>query len=112
MNEAELKYLISLRNIATQFVHETNEYLKSIEPGEPQRQSLPPKKVHADDLINAFPDKYAELLEFSDTEEYVIIKAKQFLPRGDFAEIAKIIKEQLDGEYVSAGKDTHFRVRK
>ena len=58
-----------------------------------------------------FPEPYAEMLTISDQGTYWQIKPKQFLDSNDFAEILRIVK-QYGGEYVSAGKSSHFRVPK
>jgi hypothetical protein len=58
-----------------------------------------------------FPELYGELLTITDQGDSWYIKPKQFLQTADFAEIARIVK-QFGGEYISAGKSSHFRVRK
>jgi len=58
-----------------------------------------------------FPDPYSEMLSITDSGDSWTIKPKLFLNREDFAEIARIAK-QYGGEYVSAGKSSHFRVPK
>ena len=58
-----------------------------------------------------FPKELERLLEFREKNEYIIIKPKQFLGSENFAKIASIARE-LGGEYISAGKDSHFRVSK
>jgi hypothetical protein len=58
-----------------------------------------------------FPEPFAEMLTISDQGSYWQIKPKAFLNTGDFSEILRIIK-QYSGEYVSAGKSSHFRVPK
>ena len=58
-----------------------------------------------------FPDPLAELLEFEDSESYITVKPRQFLGSDTFAQIARIIRE-AKGEYISAGKESHFRVSK
>jgi hypothetical protein len=58
-----------------------------------------------------FPKELERLLEFKDKTEYIVIKPKQFLGSENFAKIASIARE-LGGEYISAGRDSHFRVSK
>lgn len=58
-----------------------------------------------------FPDPLVELLEFEDSESYIIVKPRQFLGSDTFAQIARIIRD-ANGEYVSAGKESHFRIPK
>jgi len=58
-----------------------------------------------------FPKEFADLLAFEEKGEWITIKPKQFLGSENFAKIAKIIKDH-SGEYISAGKDSHFRLSK
>jgi hypothetical protein len=59
----------------------------------------------------AFPKELEKLLEFKEKTEHIIIKPRQFLGSENFARIASIARE-LGGEYISAGRDSHFRVTK
>ncbi|MCW3998015.1 MAG: hypothetical protein NWF10_05535 [Candidatus Bathyarchaeota archaeon] len=59
----------------------------------------------------AFPKELEKLLEFKEKTDYIIIKPRQFLGSENFAKIASIARE-LGGEYISAGRDSHFRVAK
>lgn len=58
-----------------------------------------------------FPKELERLLEFREESNYIIIKPKQFLGSENFAKIASIARE-IGGEYISAGRDSHFRVSK
>ncbi len=70
------------------------------------------KGVNAIDQVkNNFPKDLAELLTFEIKENCAIIKPKQFLGSGNFAKIAAIVRN-LGGEYVSAGKESHFKIQK
>lgn len=69
------------------------------------------KKKSIIDVQSKFPKNLEKLLEFRDKPEYIIIKPKQFLGSENFAKIATIARE-LGGEYISAGRDSHFRVLK
>ena len=57
-------------------------------------------------LKNSKPD-----LSFDEKDDYIIIKPKQFLGSENFAKIASAVRG-MGGEYISAGKDSHFRVPK
>ena len=50
-------------------------------------------------------------LSFEEKGDYIIIKPKQFLGSENFAKIASAVRG-MGGEYISAGKDSHFRVPK
>lgn len=70
-----------------------------------------PAKKPADDVRTAFPQDLEHMLTFEDKGEYIMIKPKQFLGSENFAKIASAVRG-LGGEYISAGRDSHFRVYK
>lgn len=63
-----------------------------------------------DEVQRIFPQDLLGLLLFEVTDDYIIIKPRRYLGPENFARIASIIREQLKGEYVSHGKESHFRV--
>jgi hypothetical protein len=52
------------------------------------------------------------MLSFSEDGDCVLVKPLGFLGGGNFRKVANIVKGELGGEYVSAGKDSHFRIPK
>lgn len=64
-----------------------------------------------EDIKILFPKDLEELLMFEETAEYFIIRPRQYLGTQHFAKIASIIRE-VGGEYISAGKESHFRIPK
>ncbi len=64
----------------------------------------------AEDVQRVFPEDLAGMLYFEVTEEYVLVKPRQYLGSDNFRRIAAIVRNQLNGEYVSAGRDSHFRI--
>jgi hypothetical protein len=58
-----------------------------------------------------FPQDLDSMLAFEDKSDYVMIKPKQFLGSENFAKIASTVRG-IGGEYISAGRDSHFRVYK
>jgi len=66
----------------------------------------------AEEVQNAFPKELLSLLLFEVGENYIVIKPKQYLGPENFARIASIVREQFGGEYVSQGKESHFRIPK
>lgn len=60
---------------------------------------------------NLFPKDLADILLFEEKEEYIVINPRQYLGSDNFAKIAAIVRE-AGGEYISAGKESHFRVPK
>jgi hypothetical protein len=64
-----------------------------------------------DDIRMSFPEDLESRLSFEDKGDYIIIKPKQFLGSDNFAKIASTSRG-MGGEYISAGKDSHFRIPK
>ena len=58
-----------------------------------------------------FPEDLERMLTFEETDDYVVIKPRQYLGSETFAKIASIIRDE-GGEYVSAGRESHFRILK
>jgi hypothetical protein len=75
----------------------------SIEPSGRKRGMAEVKK--------AFSSELAGMLLFEDRQELVVVKPRRFLGSDNFAQIASIIRD-LGGEYISAGKNSHFKVPK
>jgi hypothetical protein len=74
--------------------HEVHETQKSIE-----------------DIRMVFPEDLEILLNFEEKGDYIIVKPRQFLGSENFAKIASAVRG-MGGEYISAGRDSHFRVPK
>jgi hypothetical protein len=70
-----------------------------------------PKQRSIDDIRMSFPEELEARLDFEDKADLIIIKPKQFLGSENFAKIASAVRG-MGGEYISAGKDSHFRVPK
>jgi len=60
---------------------------------------------------NIFPKDLVDLLSFEETKDWIIIKPRQFLGSENFSKIAAIVRDNK-GDYVSAGKESHFRLPK
>jgi len=73
--------------------------------------SVSSKQKSLDDIKMSFPEELEMRLSFEEKGEYIIIKPKQFLGSENFAKIASAVRG-MGGEYISAGKDSHFRVPK
>lgn len=56
-----------------------------------------------------FPEDLRALLSFEEKEGYFIIRPRQFLGTENFAKIADKVKAE-GGEWVSEGKNSHFRI--
>ena len=77
----------------------------------PASRGVQGQKKAADDVRLAFPEDLEALLSFQEKTDYIMVKPKQFLGSENFAKIASTVRG-LGGEYISAGKDSHFRVPK
>jgi hypothetical protein len=81
-----------------------------VAPPPPQLQMREKTKA-IEDIKMMFPEDLENLLSFEETDQYVVIKPRQFLGSENFSKIASIVRG-VGGEYVSAGKASHFRVPK
>lgn len=71
-----------------------------------------PTSSFMDTIKASFPNELANMLIFSEEKVgTVIIKPRQFLGSENFAKIASVVRS-VNGEYVSAGKESHFKVVK
>jgi hypothetical protein len=69
----------------------------------------PERLQSAEDIKMMFPEDLENLLSFEEREDYIMIKPRQFLGSENFAKIASAVRG-MGGEYISAGKASHFRV--
>jgi len=113
------KILKSLSDISEE-IHSVSESLKSLsgkqvaqpsaaQPAAPNEASVKLRTI--DEIRMSFPEELEARLGFEDKGEYIIIKPKMFLGSENFAKIASAVRG-MGGEYISAGKDSHFRVPK
>jgi len=63
-------------------------------------------------VSKAFSQELRGKLYFEDTGDCVIVRARRYLEPSTFKQVADIVKERFGGEYISAGKDSHFRIEK
>jgi len=105
-----LNELLNVLNMISRDLTEISKALREVSPPV-SAPSLPTKAGKIEEIKAAFPKDLEEMLNFEETETYIIIKPRQYLGSENFAKIASIIRE-LGGEYVSAGKESHFRVPK
>jgi hypothetical protein len=69
------------------------------------------EKKTIEDIRIAFPEDLESLLSFEEKTDYIMVKPRQFLGSENFAKIASAVRG-MGGEYISAGKESHFRVPK
>jgi hypothetical protein len=81
----------------------------------PQTPAAVSHEIHenksVEDVRVAFPEDLEALLSFQEKDDYIMVKPRQFLGSENFAKIASAVRG-MGGEYISAGKDSHFRVPK
>jgi hypothetical protein len=76
--------------------------LPSSPPSTPPSNSIDETKI-------LFPEDLENMLSFEETDGYVVVKPRQFLGSDNFSKIAAIVRG-VGGEYVSAGKASHFKI--
>ena len=69
------------------------------------------KERDINDVKQAFSSELADMLFFEDGGKFIIVKPRRFLGSDNFGKIASIVRN-LGGEYVSAGRNSHFKVSK
>jgi len=83
----------------------------SQQPSTPSGHEGHERQKSVEDIRMSFPPELENLLNIEERNEYIIIKPRQFLGSENFAKIASAVRG-MGGEYISAGKDSHFRVPK
>ena len=113
--------LLVVLNRVAEDLRQVSISLKSIAVSQlPQPVTIPPtpapvlpkvpERVQAiEDIKMMFPEDLENLLSFEEKEGYIMIKPRQFLGSENFAKIASAVRG-IGGEYISAGKASHFRV--
>jgi predicted AAA+ superfamily ATPase len=102
-----------LRTVSSAVKSMTASQVKQPSPQTPATLSheIHEKKKSIDDVRMVFPEDLESLLSFEEKNEYIVVKPRQFLGSENFAKIASAVRG-MGGEYISAGKDSHFRVPK
>ncbi|MCS7124056.1 MAG: hypothetical protein NZ932_01380 [Candidatus Bathyarchaeota archaeon] len=99
----------SLRSIA---VSKLGQPKPTPTPTPPTPEQPPAEKpLSIGDVKMIFPEDLEGLLNFEDKGEYIKITPRQYLGAENFAKIAQIVRG-AGGDYISAGKDSHFRIPK
>jgi len=75
----------------------------------PKREEKPTSMHALENVVGSFPEEVQDLLDFKEEGDYIIIRPIQYLGSENFAKSAAVVRE-LGGEYVSAGKESHFVV--
>jgi len=96
--------LVGILMLILQDLEEIKEALGSV-GGEAKPESLT-----IDDVQRVFPDNLAGTVYFEETDEHIIVRPRGYLGPDTFKEIAGIVRDRLGGDYVSAGRDSHFLI--
>ena len=91
------------------------ERVSGLEPAKTEAASIihkPSVPITVETVTEKFPQNLKGLLYFQDAGEAILIKPRQYLGTEDFKAISEIVRDQLNGEYISAGKESHFRIPK
>lgn len=111
--EQILERINELLDVLKVISHDLTDVTRSLkETKTPKPMLAPPaagKKRSIDDVRTLFPKDLEDMLLFEEKKEYVAIRPRQYLGSDNFAKIASIIRDE-GGEYISAGKESHFRV--
>ena len=90
--------------VASQFAQPATQTPATVSPEMHEKKTI-------DDIRIAFPQDLENLLNFEEKSDYIMVKPRLFLGSENFAKIASAVRG-MGGEYISAGKDSHFRVPK
>ena len=104
--------LVILKDIL-QDLSDISKTLKATTAPTPAPTPMPPAPAgalrSAKDVQTMFPTELEDMLNFTETPQYIIIKPRRFLGSDNFSKIASIVRSN-GGEYISAGKESHFRI--
>ena len=106
--------LLSVLNVISGDIAEVSKSLKAVtEPAAAPAISAASseKKRSVNDVKQAFSSELAGMLIFEESGTLIIVKPRRFLGSDNFAKIASIVRN-LGGEYISAGRNSHFKVPK
>jgi len=77
----------------------------------PTQPGAQPKKRTAEEVKKAIPEDLLGLLRVEEGAEYIVLTPRQFLGSEIFSRVMECI-EPLGGQYVSAGRGSHFRIKR
>ena len=98
--------LLDVLNIISRDLVDVSKALKAIGPS----TAAPTERVQRIEHVRMlFPKDLEEMLDFEETENHIVIRPRGYLGSDNFAKIASIIRD-AGGEYISAGKESHFRL--
>ena len=100
----KLDSLIAGQDAIMQQIEEIKQFIKGL---------VPPEEELTVDQVKQALQAYQKDLIFSETDMSIIVRPDGYLGRDKFKSISSVLRSlQPATEYVSAGKDSHFRVPK
>ena len=121
--EELLERIDELLNVLKMISRDLSEVSKSLKtvavPCAPEVPAAPATPTPAgaavtrgvEDVKMLFSKDLEDMLSFEEKGEFIVVKPRQYLGSDNFGKIASIIRG-VGGEYISAGKQSHFRVPK
>ena len=70
-----------------------------------------PVEARLEMLKEKFPENLKRLVTFEAVDNRIVVKPRGYLGNENFKQVAEIIRD-AGGEYVSAGKESHFLIPK
>lgn len=102
--------LLTVLNMISRDLAETARALKEIVGAPTVPIAVAEERRRAiEDVKVLFPESLGGMLAFEEVKDFIVIKPRQFLGSENFAKIAAIVRD-AGGEYISAGKESHFRI--
>jgi len=105
--------LLDVLKTISKDLSDISKSLKSTGVAVPAPVSVPPtsaeKMRSVADIRTLFPRELEDMLAFEEMGKFIVIKPRQYLGSENFAKVASIVRG-TGGEYISAGKESHFRV--
>ena len=106
--------LLNVLNVISVDLAEVSKSLKSVSgpAAAPVVSVAPAGKLYGiKDVKQAFSSELSGMLLFEENGKFIIVKPRRFLGSDNFAKIASVIRD-LGGEYVSARRNSHFKIPK
>lgn len=104
--------LLNVLNMISRDLVDISKSLKavSVPTAAPEIPVAPVEEMRTvEEVRKSFSSDLEEMLVFEEDEDYVFIKTRRFLGSDNFAKIASVVRS-LGGEYISAGKASHFKI--
>jgi hypothetical protein len=102
--------LLNVLKMVSRDLADISTELKAAGVPEAAPKPMPTEGIRTtEDIRVLFPKDLEEMLTFEESGEYIVVKPRQYLGSDNFAKIASTLRE-AGGEYISAGKQSHFRI--